>query len=39
MKQITLTQGKVALVDDDTYLVIGHLKWYAYMKALEAYNA
>ena len=32
MKQITLTQGKVALVDDDTYLIIGHLKWYAHFE-------
>jgi hypothetical protein len=29
MKEIPLSQGKVALVDDDIYDVIGHLKWYA----------
>jgi hypothetical protein len=29
LKQITLTQGKIALVDDDVYEVLGHLKWYA----------
>jgi hypothetical protein len=29
MKQIPLTQNKVALVDDDTYEAIGSLKWYA----------
>jgi hypothetical protein len=29
LKQITLTQGKIALVDDDIYEAIGHLKWYA----------
>ena len=27
MKQITLTQGKVTLVDDDVFEAIGHLKW------------
>jgi hypothetical protein len=32
MKQIPLTQGKFALVDDDTYLAIGHLKWYAHFE-------
>lgn len=26
MKQLQLTQNKVALVDDDIYEVIGHLK-------------
>ena len=29
MKQISLTQNKETIVDDDIYEVIGHLKWYA----------
>lgn len=28
MKQIPLTQNKFALVDDDTYLAVSHLKWH-----------
>jgi len=30
MKQIPLTQGKVALVDDDIYEVVKNYKWYAW---------
>lgn len=37
MKQIPLTQGKVALMDDDIYEAIGHLKWYAHKEGNTYY--
>ena len=29
MKEISLTQGKVALIDDDDYEWVSQFKWYA----------
>jgi len=34
MKQIPLSQDKVALVDDDVYEAIGHLKWFAELQKM-----
>ena len=30
MRQIPLTQGKVAVVDDDIFEAVGSLKWFAH---------
>jgi hypothetical protein len=32
MRQIPLTQGQVALVDDEDYAILGQFKWYALRK-------
>jgi len=38
-KHISLTQGKVAIVDDDDYEWLSQWKWYAYKGALSWYAA
>jgi hypothetical protein len=39
MKEIPLTQGKVALVDDDDYLELSRFKWYATKHSNSFYAA
>lgn len=39
MKEIPLTQGKVALVDDDDYKHINQWKWFAWRSKVNTYYA
>jgi hypothetical protein len=39
LKTIKLTQNKETLVDDSTFVAIGHLKWYALKQHKEYYAA